>query len=518
MANYTSLVDIYTSRPDLKKAFPQGTVAGSADNAKLNQWWNNNGVREYPNTILVAPGDSRITKPMTVEEQQAQKPSTSQSTVDPTPGAQQTTTPPQQNQQVNQPDYSKEITNIYLQNFGRTPTQQELDQQNNSIRTGQLSITNLKSWAENHPQNIKKTGEISKQQSGTTIAIPYQQYTDADLQNFHYELSDASGIGRNLRKIYNAPENQWLRDLYGIDGRGKAGTNAEGTTLQTWAFTQGHLDYPEELAAYEPSNVVRARYRFGFRGEDPFNNTTYDPGAESYVDAIRNGVITSYNSLLGKMKLDEGGEWDSLDQNTKDILTIEASIEPEKLKDIPKFSEFFDTEKERANVAEYVDKYYDDQLNEFLKDSGVSEKRTIEDTTSTLENLQTQSEEDLTDIEKAFRNSLSSATEGYGIKGLAFSSQRQEGEKELRETKSTQEMRVEEELARKQKEAEKVKVRTLEDIARDEEKKRKEIIATKAEAKETRLSQKQQQALAGYQALSEGILETEDLKNLGYNL
>ena len=55
----TSLVDIWNARPDLQQEFPTGTQAGSADNARLNDWWNTVGRNEYPNTELVPPGDSR---------------------------------------------------------------------------------------------------------------------------------------------------------------------------------------------------------------------------------------------------------------------------------------------------------------------------------------------------------------------------------------------------------------------------------------------------------------------------
>lgn len=75
-AKTTSLVDIWASRPDLQKVFPQGTVAGSADNANLNNWWNASGVKEYPGVTLVAPGTAGITPPaqLTLEAQQGKSP------------------------------------------------------------------------------------------------------------------------------------------------------------------------------------------------------------------------------------------------------------------------------------------------------------------------------------------------------------------------------------------------------------------------------------------------------------
>ena len=56
-----SLVDIYTSRPDLQaeaaRLFPgqNPTVGGTEANRWLNDWWNKYGVNEYPGTELVQP-------------------------------------------------------------------------------------------------------------------------------------------------------------------------------------------------------------------------------------------------------------------------------------------------------------------------------------------------------------------------------------------------------------------------------------------------------------------------------
>lgn len=61
MAQFTSLVDIWDSRPDLKEAFPEGTKLGTPDNIKLNDWWNQYGKKEYPDVALVSPGDPKAT-------------------------------------------------------------------------------------------------------------------------------------------------------------------------------------------------------------------------------------------------------------------------------------------------------------------------------------------------------------------------------------------------------------------------------------------------------------------------
>ena len=59
----TSLVDIYTSRPDLQSAFPSALIPGTPANQQLNDWFNQYGKKEYPNVQLVAPGSPGIMDP-----------------------------------------------------------------------------------------------------------------------------------------------------------------------------------------------------------------------------------------------------------------------------------------------------------------------------------------------------------------------------------------------------------------------------------------------------------------------
>jgi len=63
--NQTSLVDIWDSRLDLQQAFPNKGKG-------LDDWWNLHGVREYPNTQLVAPGTAGIRNPKELEAQATQ--------------------------------------------------------------------------------------------------------------------------------------------------------------------------------------------------------------------------------------------------------------------------------------------------------------------------------------------------------------------------------------------------------------------------------------------------------------
>ena len=146
----TSLVDIWSSRPDLQQAFPQGTQAGTPDNSKLNNWWNEHGVKEYPNTTLVAPGSPLVTAPKTIEEQQG----IPRPTIEPTAGL-----PPELvdfNQQMVAGDTSVEsetllpvgtatredVTNAYTSYIGREPTEAEY-----THHIGKTGLDDLNEWA-----------------------------------------------------------------------------------------------------------------------------------------------------------------------------------------------------------------------------------------------------------------------------------------------------------------------------------------------------------------------------------
>ena len=76
----TSLVDVYNSRLDLQKAFPDALTPGSPANQQLNDWWNTHGINEYPGTGLVAPGTAGIQDPKTLAASGPQAPETTTET------------------------------------------------------------------------------------------------------------------------------------------------------------------------------------------------------------------------------------------------------------------------------------------------------------------------------------------------------------------------------------------------------------------------------------------------------
>jgi len=51
-----TLINIYQSRPDLQKEFPDLTGKGVSGNWTINDWWNRYGVKEHPDIELVQPG------------------------------------------------------------------------------------------------------------------------------------------------------------------------------------------------------------------------------------------------------------------------------------------------------------------------------------------------------------------------------------------------------------------------------------------------------------------------------
>lgn len=62
-------------------------------------------------------------------------------------------------------DYSDKVMSIYQQNFGRNPTQAEINDQNTALNSGRLTIDALNKWAAEHPENVAMTGRVSNPQS-----------------------------------------------------------------------------------------------------------------------------------------------------------------------------------------------------------------------------------------------------------------------------------------------------------------------------------------------------------------
>jgi hypothetical protein len=92
----------------------------------------------------------------------------------------------------------KAIREIYQTNFGRQPTQSELDNQKNAINTGgQAAFDNLVNWAKTHPQNISVTGKVSLPQTSQGEALQPLDNTDdlvsqlpTELQSLYTQMSD----------------------------------------------------------------------------------------------------------------------------------------------------------------------------------------------------------------------------------------------------------------------------------------------------------------------------------------
>ena len=186
-------------------------------------------------------------------------------------------------------------------------------------------------------------------------------------------------------------------------------------------------------------------------------------------------------------------------------------ISREQLADLPAFTEWFNETQVRTDVNEYVNKFYDDQMTDYMKDKETAEKRTIEDWQDFLKDITPEKEDQLTDVQQQFRNALNSATEAYGARGLAFSSIRQEGETQLRSQLEKSQAGIERTFTQKQRESEKIKTRTLEDIARKTERTKKQVKREKVLTAEQRLAQKESEALTKYGLATQGVLKKEDL-------
>jgi hypothetical protein len=92
----------------------------------------------------------------------------------------------------------KAIREIYQTNFGRQPTQTELDNQKNAINAGgQAAFDNLVNWATTHPQNVSATGKVSLPQSSQGEPLEPLDNTEdlvsqlpTELQSLYTQMSD----------------------------------------------------------------------------------------------------------------------------------------------------------------------------------------------------------------------------------------------------------------------------------------------------------------------------------------
>jgi len=348
------------------------------------------------------------------------------------------------------------------------------------------------------------TNEVKINETG------YGELTDNQLWEYWQEIrenTEGGGIGPKLYEIYSKRED--LQEIYDANGNPIPGKGAEGFTLQHWAMEFGWKESPE-LVMYKPENVVRSTYRFPFRGNDPLAAATFDEGAIDWINSIRNRQVTTIDGLLGRMKLDTGSEWSNLSDTQKTALTIDAYIPPEGLADIPKFGDFFNEEKEKTNIEDWVNEVYNKQLDDFLVGKEIEEKRTIEDWETITKQLDEDEEKDLTDAQRRFRQSLKQATEGYASAGLTYSSIREEGEGSIREGLGLEKEGITTTKQRTEALATKTKKRTLEDVAREKAAERERIRVAKIEEKTGRLTQKRGEELTKYQTLKSGVITPEE--------
>jgi hypothetical protein len=104
-----------------------------------------------------------------------------------------TSTPPVIDEQA----AKSQVINIYANNFGRQPSQVELDTQMNALKSGQLDIEHLNWWAVNSPENIAKTGKSSPSQTGDPIDV-------AQLKNYGISETDINAMSQNDRNMLSS--------------------------------------------------------------------------------------------------------------------------------------------------------------------------------------------------------------------------------------------------------------------------------------------------------------------------
>lgn len=489
MAGYTSLVDIWTSRSDLQQAFPQGTVVGTVDNQKLNAWWNQYGVKEYPGVTLVPPGDNRIQDPkkLTAEAQQSTTPSG-------TTGTQETTQPKSTDECT--PGTTKVVGNV-LQTCtsfqGQVPT--------GSVMPG-AKWQDTKILTQTEQRNYLQTGSITGNANITTGSSTTQPQTPMPTNINEYTAGEKLGL------VYQ--QDAQLQALYDTDGNGKAGTSAAGTTIWDWAITVGYKDpkYSSILVDYSPKNVVKAAYQNLF-ARNPFAEG--DAGAQDWVNAIESGYITSWNDLLGKMQIDPGAEWSNLSDAQKyaNIINYQDLVQ-----DVPEFSKFFPEASILSDIQKEVDTYYDKEKANYIKDKETTESRTIENWTRYTTQLTQQERQDMDSAQLQFADAIYNATTNQAALGTIFSSLRQQQDKKLRDALARQKDIIALKAEQQKNELDINKQRTLDDLETKQQEYLTKLEKTKKTEVEQTFASKESRALQQYQIavdLAQGIQGTQNV-------
>jgi len=88
-------------------------------------------------------------------------------------------------------EIEKQIRDIYDTNFGRQPTQSELDNQLEAVKTGgQPALDNITEWAQTHPENVATTGQPSQPQPSQGEPLESLDQTQDVLNQLPPELAD----------------------------------------------------------------------------------------------------------------------------------------------------------------------------------------------------------------------------------------------------------------------------------------------------------------------------------------
>jgi len=354
----------------------------------------------------------------------------------------------------------------------------------------------------------------------------------------------------NLGKVWDSRSD--LQELYERPDNYQAGkakdSRAEGTSMETWAMLHGWQESADLLEAWKPENAVRVTYSQIF-GEDPFGSETLEQAALQWTQSVRVGDVTSIDSLRGRINLDNGKTYNDLSESEKNAVSLDWIISPEEVveKGFPSFKDFFNEQATREKVTKQTELFYDTEMQNFLEEKGITERRTIEDwarlTISedltdeevkqlgsgevTVQDLQSKlkkqgrdilgetgelEQRDLTNVQEQFRNALFQSTQGLAQRGLAFSSMRMEEEKKLRENFARGSDQIQKDFERQKEDAERQKQRTLEETAL----KQKQLQAVQAVEKPTKIeeafTQQRESERALYETLKEETLEKEKTK------
>lgn len=292
---------------------------------------------------------------------------------------------------------------------------------------------------------------------------PDLEDVDESLVNPKDVLKEMSGAEKLFETWRARPD---LQEIFGSDLKGKERTPWAGIHLRDWAMQFGWL--PSEvsktgipLEEYRPENVARAGWAAIF-GELPEDD---DVTFQSYVNALREGKILTWDELTGIVKANAGEEYQNMSEAEKAALASMYYFPGET--DIPEELLTTDEEAIKKQVQEEFKPFYDDLIDDFKEEESILTGRAETDFTDFTGDL-TAEETAFLDLEgMQYEKALEDANRSYVLAGQAFSGIRRKGIQDMDKERQVNLDEAVRKFDQRERELKKDKTRTVEDIERE---------------------------------------------------